>query len=106
MKFKDYLTEAKKVKELLTAPVLKLAKARGVTIEENDVKGVEVVELYATGEKKPLVTYRKNEDGTLSFFTNGTLPQQIKEELPNWIDSQDKLKEVTDFLRDEGVTGS
>jgi len=46
-----------------------------------------------------MFTYRKDEDsGDLYFKDNIWLDKSIKEELPNWINTETKLREMIKFL--------
>lgn len=85
----------------------KFASDRGMELETSEVevmKGIkaEVIYFYEKeSDCEPMFSYLSNEDGSLSYYGNIYLPQEIKEELPAYIENEKDLRQVIDFVSKE-----
>lgn len=85
----------------------KYAADRGMELERSETEvmaGIkaEVIYFYEKGDdSEPMFSYLVNEGESLSFYGNIYLPQEIKEELPAYIDNNKELRKVVDFVSKE-----
>jgi len=100
--FKQHLNEAN-TPVVMNKVTLNLAKRNKIDLVE--VEGSRkkddntIMFFWEEEENEPMFTYRKDEDsGDLYFKDNIWLDKSLKEELPNWINTETKLREMIKFL--------
>ena len=84
--------------------ILNYADKRGITLEV-DKESESVLFWEKDQDCEWMFSYNIcSMDWSLSFRGNIYLPDSIKEELPGWINTPAKLKEVIDFIHKEYIT--
>jgi len=80
----------------ISKTTINYAEARNIEL----VIDADLVSFYNTEDDgEPMMTYSVNEEtGEMFFKTNIWLNQEVKEELPNWINSEKQLRQVIQFV--------
>ncbi len=79
---------------------LKFAEKRDFEFQINDENEIKEVRILTKNEEKNFVVKFENNDRGL-FFMKSNLDQQIKEELPYWIETEKQFREVIQYIRKE-----
>lgn len=82
----------------LTTGLQNYAKRRNLELEIDTIDSKELLLIWNTENDNEWICSYEIQNAGLFFHGNILLTQQDKEELPNWISNEKKLKDVLNFI--------